>query len=169
MFFITTIIIIIISIAIINHHHLHFAILAILPLFVLTGRPLTSFTSDDNWVEYVASFTLPLLPRSFHSPPVAYCYLYPYSIFCICLTLPSFKYSLPQSSLKRERKEVCCLASESLQYYLMAEQYSVLLPLIIWLMNALWLEFNFPPLFTIINNCTIAAREGLLWITQMQS
>ena len=119
-------------------------------------------TELNTWLPLPCLF----YPRSFHSPPVAYWYLYPYSIFCICLTLPSFKYSLLQSSLKRERKEVCCLASESLQYYLIAEQYSVLLPLIIWLMNALWLEFNFPPVFTIINNCTIAAKEGLLWITQ---
>lgn len=160
-----------------HHHNLHhhhqpssaspssITIIFILPsclyLYLLVDPifPLPVMTTELNpWLPPLCL----LYPRSFHSSPVAYCYLFPRSIFCICPTLPSFKYSLPQSSLKRERKEVCCLASETLQYYLMAGQYSVLLLLIIWLMNALWLEFNFPTVFTMINGCTIAAREVLL-------
>lgn len=132
-----------------HYHHNHnqssssLFLLSCLYLYLLVDPLLLLPVMTTEFNTWLPALCL-LYPRSFHSPPVAYCYLHPNSVFCICLTPPSFKHLLPKLSLKRERKEVCCLASETLQYYLLAAQYSVLLLLIIWLMNALWLEFNFP-------------------------
>lgn len=111
---------VIIIIVIISHNYHYFAIL---PLLVLAGGSLNSFTSDYNWLACLASFTLSHLPQilSFTHGLLLRTFLL---FLHICLTLLAFKCSLPKQSLKKERKEVCCPVSETLQYYLMDEEYS---------------------------------------------